>query len=42
MMKEIGHLLPPLNFWDSQEKKLDDWQKDVIKFVKNKDKQTTN
>ena len=37
MMKEIGYLLPPLNFWDTKEKKLDDWQKDVIKFVKNKE-----
>ena len=34
MMKEIGNLLPPLNFWDTVEKKLDEWQKAVIKYVK--------
>jgi len=33
MMKELGHLLPPLNFWDNPEKRLDDWQKQVINFV---------
>lgn len=33
MMKELGHLLPPLNFWDNPEKKLDDWQKQVINYV---------
>ena len=27
MMKELGYLLPPLNFWDTPEKKLDDWQR---------------
>ena len=37
MMKELGHLLPPLNFWDKIEKRLDEWQKDVIKYVKNKE-----
>ena len=36
MMKELGHLLPPLNFWDNGEKCLDGWQKNVIKFVNNK------
>ena len=30
MLKELGHLLPPLNFWDQGIKKLDDWQKNVI------------
>ena len=37
MMKELGHLLPPLNFWDSVEKRLDSWQKDVINFVNAKE-----
>ena len=37
MMKELGYLLPPLNFWDSVEKRLDDWQKDIIKFVNKKE-----
>ena len=36
MMKELGYLLPPLNFWDTPEKKLDDWQKEVINIVNNK------
>ena len=37
MMKELGHLLPPLNFWDTVEKRLDSWQKDVINFVNDKE-----
>ena len=37
MMKELGYLLPPLNFWDSVEKRLDSWQKDVINFVNAKE-----
>ena len=36
MMKELGYLLPPLNFWDTPEKKLDDWQKQVINIVNDK------
>ena len=35
MMKELSHLLPPLNFWDKGELKLDDWQKNVINDIKN-------
>jgi ATP-dependent RNA helicase DDX60 len=37
MMKELGYLLPPLNFWDNVEKRLDPWQKDVIKHVNMKE-----
>lgn len=37
MMKELGHLLPPLNFWDNPEKRLDDWQRQVINYVNNKE-----
>jgi len=37
MMKELGYLLPPLNFWDTPEKKLDDWQKQVINIVNKKE-----
>ena len=36
MMKELGYLLPPLNFGDTPEKKLDDWQLQVINIVNNK------
>ena len=36
MMKELGYLLPPLNFWDTPEKKLDDWQLQVINIVNDK------
>jgi superfamily II RNA helicase len=36
LMKECSDLLPPLNFWDKGEYKLDDWQKHVINFIKNK------
>ena len=35
MMKELSHLLPPLNFWDRGSMKLDDWQIDVITSIKN-------
>ena len=37
MMKELGYLLPPLNFWDNPVKKLDDWQKEVINIVNKKE-----
>jgi hypothetical protein len=36
MMKELGHLLPPLNFWSRGMYKLDDWQINVISYIKNK------
>jgi hypothetical protein len=34
LMKECSDLLPPLNFWDKGEYKLDEWQKTVIQFIK--------
>jgi len=37
MMKELSHLLPPLNIYEKKEKKLDDWQIEVIDHMKNKD-----
>ena len=36
MMEKMGHLLPPLNFWD-QTRTLDEWQKNVIHKIKNKE-----
>ena len=36
LMKECSDLLPPLNFWDKGEYKLDEWQKTVITFIKEK------
>lgn len=36
MMKELSHLLPPLNFWNKDELKLDDWQINVINLIKKK------
>jgi len=36
LMKECSDLLPPLNFWDRGEYKLDEWQKTVIQFIKHK------
>ena len=36
MMKELSHLLPPLNFWDKCNIELDDWQVQVIDDIKNK------
>ena len=35
MFENLGHLLPPLNFWDKGITKLDPWQSDVIKMIKN-------
>jgi hypothetical protein len=36
MMKELSHLLPPLNFWSRGINKLDDWQADVISDIRAK------
>ena len=34
LMKECSDLLPPLNFWDRGDYTLDDWQKEVIGYIK--------
>ena len=34
LMKECSDLLPPLNFWDRGNYELDDWQKQVIGYIK--------
>ena len=36
MMKNLGHMLPPLNYWEKKMKKFDDWQKTVIQYVNKK------
>jgi len=36
MMKELSHLLPPLNFWSRGEHKLDEWQINVISDIREK------
>ncbi len=36
MMKEMGHLLPPLQVWDNHIKEFDPWQKNVIQHIKHK------
>lgn len=36
MMKNLGHMLPPLNYWEKDIKKFDDWQKTVIQYVNKK------
>ena len=33
MLDKLGHLLPPLNFWDKGDLKLDDWQIDIINRI---------
>ena len=33
MIKELGHLLPPLDFWDQGDFKLDKWQEECIKMI---------
>ena len=37
MLSDLGDLLPPLNFWDKGPLKLDEWQENVIRMVKNKE-----
>ena len=36
MMKNLGHMLPHLNYWEKKMKKFDDWQKTVIQYVNKK------
>jgi len=36
MMKELSHLLPPLNFWSKGPAKLDNWQIDIISDIRSK------
>jgi hypothetical protein len=36
MMKNLGHMLPPLNYWEKDIKKFDDWQNTVIQYVNKK------
>ena len=36
MFENLGHLLPPLNFWDKGNLKFDDWQTETIKKIKMK------
>ena len=36
MLEKLGHQLPPLNFWNQGEKKLDEWQINTIKLIKKK------
>ena len=33
MMKEMGHMLPPLDYWNQKEKKFDEWQYNIIQSV---------
>ena len=37
MMKNLSHLLPPLNIHEPRVKQLDDWQIEVVKYIKNKE-----
>ena len=34
MMKELSHMLPPLNLWDRRKKTLDEWQLKTIDLMK--------
>ena len=34
MLTNLGHILPPLNFWDHRSKSLDDWQIQVLRNAK--------
>lgn len=36
MLENLGHQLPPLNFWDKKENKLDEWQINTINLIKKK------
>jgi late competence protein required for DNA uptake (superfamily II DNA/RNA helicase) len=35
MLKNLGHMLPPLNIWDKKELRLEDWQIETLKYMKN-------
>lgn len=37
MFEKLGHLLPPLNFWNKGDFKFEEWQIDVIKKIKQKE-----
>lgn len=34
MMEKMGNMLKPLDYWNKHEKKFDDWQKEVINYIK--------
>ena len=34
MLKELGDILPPLNYWDNPDKKLEDWQIETLHYIK--------
>ena len=36
MMKEMGHMLPPLDYWNNTERKFDEWQLKIINYVHQK------
>ena len=35
ILKELGHILPPLNIWDNNEFRLEDWQLNGYNIIKN-------
>ena len=37
MMKEMGHMLPPLDYWNTKERKFDEWQLKIIRHVHQKE-----
>ena len=36
MMKEMGDMLPPLDYWNKKQKRFDEWQLNVIQHVQKK------
>ena len=34
MLKELGDILPPLNYWDNPDKKLEEWQINTLNYIK--------
>ena len=36
MMKDTGHMLPPLDYWNTKERKFDEWQLKIIRHVHQK------
>ena len=34
MFENLGHYLPPLNFWDRGDLQFEEWQKDIIHKIK--------